>query len=147
MPAEGHTRTGAIALAPSPVAAATAYRAGADADREHGDAGPNGAAVPAWSSLSEVTVGQLDVGPDETVVSGRIPASQLVAGSAPMKQKSLSTAGLRGVRCPVGDGDFLEVTAIQPGDLPGTVPSPAVGQQPVDEIGRHLGRDVRAADD
>ena len=57
--------------------------------------------------------------------------------------------GLRLVRRPVGDADLLEeVLAIQPGDL-AAVPHrhPRVGQQPVDEIGRHLGRDIRAPDD
>ncbi len=66
--------TDAMALAPSPVAAATRF------------------IEPEWTSPTANTAGMLE--------------------------QARTGLGLRGVRRPVGDGDFLEeVTAVQPGDL------------------------------
>ncbi len=66
------------------------------------------AAVLAWLGRSEVIAGQLDVGPDKTVIPGSDPVSQFVAGSAPMKQNKPEHGwALRGVRHTVGDGTGL----------------------------------------
>ena len=146
--------TDAIALAPSPVAAATRFiepeRTSPTANTA-GNVGLERKRLPpqVGPGRSEVIVGQLDVGSDEAVIFGGYSGQPAGGGLGPDEaEQARARLGLGSVRRPVGDADFLEkVGAIQPGDLaPAQHRHPRMDQQPVDEIGRHPGGDVRAAD-
>src|SRR6201996_7173950 len=112
--------TEAIALAPSPVAAATRF---IEPEWTSPTANTPGTLVSnargRRPGRSRVVAGQLDVGPDEPVVLGGDPGQPVRGGlGADEAEQTRARLGLGLVRRPVGDADLLEeVLAIQPGDL------------------------------
>src|SRR6202043_909541 len=71
------------------------------------------ASLPRGAGASECANGsQLDVGPDEPVVPGSDPGQPVRGGfGADEAEQGRTGLGLRGVRRPVGDADFLEEVA------------------------------------
>src|SRR5260370_23700199 len=97
------------------------HGAGVDvADREHaGNAGLERKRPPSrrGPGRSEVIAGQLDVGPDETIVPGSDPGQPARGGPRADEAEPAPTGlGFRRFRPPVRDADLLpEHTALYPG--------------------------------